>query len=81
MPSDNTADRDPALFAPGTFGCHEAMHMASVLCDEVGVRLGEHPAIEMNPVWHAKAMQAQELLFSLYQDIAQEHMKEPTNGK
>jgi hypothetical protein len=64
---------DPA-FAPGTHGCHEALHVASILTDMVGERLMEHPAISANPEWFRLAEEAQEKLYELYQAIGALHM-------
>jgi hypothetical protein len=61
-------------FMPGTFGCHEAMHMASVLVDMVGNQLLEHPAILQNADWYRAASQARQTLFQLYQAIGAEHL-------
>ena len=46
---------DAARFAPGTFGCHEALHMAHVLAETVEERLCEHPAVRLVPEWKALA--------------------------
>ena len=37
--------------APGSFGCHEAMHMAMVLAEMVDRQLVNHPAVQHNPDW------------------------------
>lgn len=65
---------DAALFAPGTFGCHEALHMASVLAGMVDDQLCEHPAIQQRPDWQTLADRAREALSDLYQAIGQEHV-------
>lgn len=65
---------DPDGFAPGSMGCHEALHMAMVLGEMVGERLCEHPAVQANPAWAATAEQARQLLFTLYQDIGEAHL-------
>ena len=64
---------DPTRFAPGTHGCHEALHMASVLMEMVDEQLCEHPAVKLKPEWLRKAEAACELLMELYQDIGREH--------
>jgi hypothetical protein len=61
-------------YAPGSLGCHEAMHMASVFSEMVSKNLCEHPAIKMNPFWQAKADAAFECLRALYEEIAKEHV-------
>ena len=60
-------------FAPGSFGCHEALHMASVLAEMVDERLCQHPAIAARKEWVAKANLARSTLHELYQTIGQEH--------
>lgn len=76
VPSEATEDKpaDPKNFAPGSFGCHEAMHMAHVLAEMVDERLCQHPAVMLKPEWGELAEQACAALHQLYQDIAQEHM-------
>jgi hypothetical protein len=64
--------------APGSFGCHEALHMASVLSSTVDRELLEHGAILARPEWFALANQAVEALFALYQAIGAEHMPADT---
>jgi hypothetical protein len=61
-------------FAPGTHGCHEAMHLASVINDLVDERLCNHPAILRNAEWYRLAATAQEALWNLYQAIGDEHL-------
>lgn len=68
-----TSKPDPALFAPGTHGCHEALHMAHVLTAMVDEQLCMHPAITQRPEWLALAEKACEALADLYQAIGQEH--------
>jgi hypothetical protein len=69
---DETLDLDK--FKPGTFGCHEALHVASILTEEVYDRLAEHPAILQNPEWYRQAKLAGEHLFNLYQMIGAAHL-------
>ncbi|ASY64643.1 hypothetical protein SJ05684_c32210 [Sinorhizobium sojae CCBAU 05684] len=38
-------------FAPGSHGCHEALHVASMLGDLVEGQLCNHPAVLLNPEW------------------------------
>ncbi len=79
MPTPDTAVEDETeaeravRFVPGTFGCHEALHMASVLAEMVDERLCEHPAIQLQPEWRAKADAAATALFDLYQMIGAKH--------
>jgi hypothetical protein len=62
-------------FAPGTMGCHEALHMASVLADLVEAQLANHPAVLANAEWGKIANAALDSLCELYQAIGREHMK------
>jgi hypothetical protein len=64
---DKTAEQLAADFAPGTVGCHEAMHLASVFMDTVDRPLCDHPAVLSNPDWYRLADEAQTALFNLYQ--------------
>lgn len=66
------------MFAPGTYGCHEALHMASVLAEQVDAQLLEHAAIIHRPDWYQLAWTAQQALMDLYQAIGAEHMNAPT---
>ncbi|MBF0353825.1 MAG: hypothetical protein HQL43_01135 [Alphaproteobacteria bacterium] len=68
-------------FAPGTFGCHEALHMASVSLEIVDRHLLEHPAIALKPEWFALAEKAHQALFDLYQAIGGETLETGTNSK
>lgn len=63
----------PEYFAPGSLGCHEALHMASFFADSVDRELCEHPAIALNPHWSALAAQAAKALADLCQAIGKEH--------
>ena len=71
-----SADR----FDPGTFGCHEALHMAHVLAELVETRLCEHPAIQANPGWQNKAAAAAQALQQLYQAIGEVHLSAEQRG-
>jgi len=65
-------------YAPGTFGCHEALHMASFLALNVDEALCEHPSIQSRPEWRALAETARVALYDLYQAIGAAHVgKEP----
>jgi len=67
-------NRDDDKYKPGTFGCHEALHMANVLAGLVERELCEHPAIAANVAWYAKAVRARDLLGELYQEIGVKHV-------
>lgn len=64
-------------YKPGTFGCHEALHMAAFFAQAVETELAEHPAIGHNPEWRALAAAAVENLAALYQAIGGEHLTHP----
>ena len=56
-------------FAPGTCGCHEALHMASLAQAFVEANLVDHPAIQLDPHWFELASRANAALADLYQAI------------
>jgi hypothetical protein len=62
-----------AHFAPGSFGCHEALHTASILQAVVEENLVDHPAVLLDPEWFALASRATEALADLYQAIGGRH--------
>ena len=64
-------------YAPGTFGCHEALHMASFLDGAVNRSLLEHGAILANPEWFELAYRASSALGDLYQAIGAAHLEKP----
>ncbi|MGH6897448.1 MAG: hypothetical protein ACREJ5_13030 [Geminicoccaceae bacterium] len=69
---------DPAWresFAPGTFGCHEALHLASVLERLIDDSLSDHPAVVLNPRWFELASHVGDALAELYQEIGRAHLK------
>ena len=61
-------------WAPRTFGCHEALHMASVLAEMVEERLVDHPSIMLRSEWRELATRACDALHELYQVIGREHL-------
>ncbi len=70
---DLTPDR--AAFAPGTHGCHEALHMALMLAELVDTRLCQRPAIALRPEWEELATRAMGSLHELHQAIGAEHLE------
>lgn len=64
---------NPQHFAPGTFGCHEALDRTSLLAVQAD-ELSEHPAIMINPRWRMLAAEAAEGLAQLYQEIGAVHL-------
>ena len=67
-------DVDLTQFAPGTFGCHEAMHTTSLMLDMTDDHLLQHPTILANPEFYRLAGQVHEALFALYQAIGEKHL-------
>ena len=67
-------EREADEYKPGSFGCHEALHLTSVLAGLVEEQLVGHPAVQMDPQWRRKAEQAARLLHELYQDIGSKHL-------
>ena len=70
-----TAEQLVAEFAPGSFGCHEALQMTSVFMDSVDRHLAEHPSILAVPEWYQLAEDAHTALFNLYQAIGTSHLR------
>lgn len=64
---------DAKRFRPGSYGCHEVMHMASYFANEMGL-LSEHMAITQNKEWNDLANAAAENAFALYQAMAAVHL-------
>lgn len=56
-------------YGPGTFGDHEALHVANLILGLIERELAEHPAILLQPEWYAHVRRAQDELSSLYQKI------------
>jgi hypothetical protein len=61
-------------YAPGSMGCHEALHMANMLADTIDRQLLTHPAILLNPHWYAHVWRACDELGALYQEIGAVHL-------
>ncbi|MDX3976576.1 hypothetical protein [Shinella sp.] len=72
----NANVRDPEEFRPGSYGCHEALHAASMLTDMVESHLLKHPAILLNDdlCRHTHAIHAAQ--FDLYQAIGEKHLSD-----
>lgn len=60
-------------YAPGSMGCHEALHMANMMADTLDRQLLTHPAILLNPAWYARVWRACDELGALYQEIGAVH--------
>ncbi|MGM4982353.1 MULTISPECIES: hypothetical protein [Rhizobium] len=67
-------DIDLSQYAPGTFGCHEAMHTTSLMLDMTDDHLLQHPAIVADPEFYRLAGEVHEALFALYQAIGEKHL-------
>jgi hypothetical protein len=62
-------------FAPGSHGCHEALHMTSFLISAIDNELCEHEAIKANKEWRKLAVLAAESLERLYSAIGKDHIR------
>lgn len=69
-----TIDELRERFAPGSFGCHEALQMAAVFLDSVDRHLCAHPAVLAHADWYRLASEAQTALYNLYQAIGDAHL-------
>lgn len=74
MTNEELLDKLNSSIEPGSFACHEALHMAGFLCDAVSDQLCSHPAIAANPEWLDLAQSAETTLAALYQKIAKVHI-------
>jgi hypothetical protein len=73
---DASEERDwRERYLPGTFGCHEALHMAWHLMSAVDAALVQHGAVVQNPQWFRLAEEASTALFNLYQEIGATHLE------
>lgn len=66
-----------ARFGPGSFGCHEALHVTQVLVDMIERELLSHSAVLLNPSWYRQVREAQARLRSAYTSVAEEHLAAP----
>jgi hypothetical protein len=69
------SDMKKKHFKPGTYGCHEALHMAAFLSQAVDNELTEHTAVTRNKEWLKLAKKASQALWDLYQAIGNEHLR------
>ena len=69
-----TIDELRDQYSPGSFGCHEALQMASVFMDSVDRHLCAHPAVLAHADWYRLASEAQAALYNLYQAIGDAHL-------
>lgn len=63
-------------YGPGSFGCHEALHVSSMLTELVIERLLDHPTIVMNKKYYDLANEASEKLNDLYNAIGEDHLND-----
>jgi len=70
---DLTLEALTETFAPGTLGCHEALHTTSIIMATLHDQLLGHAAIAANPAWFKLAQKAFDNLVSLYQAIGSDH--------
>lgn len=71
--AENNVDLDER-FGPGSFGCHEVMHVADILAGLVENQLCNHSAILRDPRWFRLAAEARDCLARLYQEIGAVHL-------
>lgn len=53
-------------FGPGSFGCHEAMHVTDILAGLIESQLCNHSAVLRDPRWFRFATDARDSLARLY---------------
>lgn len=63
-----------ARFGPGSFGCHEAMHVTQLVVDMIERELLSHSAVLLNPHWYGKVREAQASLRRAYNAVADNHL-------
>lgn len=64
-------------YGPGSFGCHEAMHVTQVVVDLMERELLSHSAVLLDSFWYGKVREAQALLRSAYNHVAEAHLAAP----
>lgn len=68
---------DDNNYSPGSFGCHELLHITSVLSSMLEAEIIGHPACRANPEWTALAEEVARGLADLYQSIGANHLLAP----
>jgi ClpX C4-type zinc finger len=58
---------------PGSFGCHEALHLVHVFTDMFDRHIARHAAIRRHPDWYKLADEIGDMLTGLHQAIGREH--------
>ena len=61
-------------FSPGSFACHEALHMTLYFAEAIEEQLSNHQSIIFKPKWRRLAGEAADKLQELYQEIGKEHL-------
>lgn len=74
LSAHNLSKKGKAKYAPGTHGCHEALHVASVIEGMIDANLVNHPAVLLDPEIYRLAAAAHKAMFDLYQAIGARHM-------
>jgi len=64
-------------YGPGSFGCHEAMHVTQVVVDLLERELLSHSAVLLDAFWYGKVREAQALLRSAYNHVAEAQLAAP----
>lgn len=61
-------------FGPGSFGCHEALHVTHLVVDLIERELVQHSAVLLDPSWFDRIREAQALLYRAYQEAGARHL-------
>jgi len=64
----------PDTYAPGSYGCHEVLHMTAFLEHAVDTELVQHTAIQRDSSFLLEAERALSALSRLYQLIGAKHL-------
>lgn len=62
-------------YGPGSFGCHEALHVTNLVVDLLERELAGHGAVLLDAFWYGKVREAQALLYTAYSQVAQVHLE------
>lgn len=66
-----------ARFGPGSFGCHEALHVTQLVVDILERELLSHSAVLLNAEWYHRVRDAQALLRGACNRVAEVHLAAP----
>jgi len=64
-------------YGPGSFGCHEAVHVTHLVIDLLDSQLANHSAVLLDPQWYSSIREAQSLLYRAYNVAAGKHLDAP----